>query len=274
MWHEYSAEATAEGKNFLPALQFLASVPAFPCEGGNAMKRFDRTNVALGLLMIGGLCGMTQKSAAQESRLIFTVHVSNFAAIDSKTFVDAEAFATAIFRKSGVEARCVTALGQSGEKLEETDAQKPFTLSHLRLSILPRVMADRFGMRDTVMGLAPGSGANRRQTYVFYAKVEALAQHPGSVDLAGPQYYNVTKALILGHLMAHEIGHILLNLEIHTATGIMRGDWNMKDLLDAASGRLVFSTQQAEVIRTDVARRMSQQENLQIAGVEIASAAR
>jgi hypothetical protein len=135
-------------------------------------------------------------------------------------------------------------------------------------------MADRFGLRDTVVGIAPGGGTDRKQTYVFYAKVEALALHPCNRDFAGPQYYNVTKGLILGHAIAHEIGHILLNLDIHSANGIMRGSWNTEDLLDAASGRLVFSKQQSEVIRAEVARRMSQQERLQTTGIEIASVAR
>jgi hypothetical protein len=233
------------------------------------MKGFNRTNLALGLMMVGGLCGMTQKSAAQDTRLAFTVHVSNPAGVDSKTLADAEKFATAIFRKSGVETQWVTDLGPSDEKLEETSGANSIGLSHLRLSILPRVMADRFGLRDTVTGIAPGGGLDRQQTYVFYAKVEALAQHPGSRDIAGLQYFQMTKALILGHVIAHEIGHILLNLDIHTGIGIMRGNWNMDDLLDAVSGHLVFTTQQGEVIRTEVARRMRQQENLPIAGLEI-----
>jgi hypothetical protein len=232
------------------------------------MKGFIGRTLAPGLMMVGGLCGMTQKSAAQDTRLAFTVHVSNLAGVDSKTLADAEKFATAIFRKSGVETRWVTSLGPSGEKLEETSGANSIGLSHLRLSILPRVMADRFGLRDRVTGIAPGGGPDRQQTYVFYAKVEALAQHPVNRDIAGPQYFQVTKTLILGHAIAHEIGHILLNLDIHTGIGIMRGNWNMDDLLDAASGHLVFTTQQAEVIRAEVLRRATDNETSEIARLE------
>ena len=141
------------------------------------MKRFNRTKSALGLIlmMIGGLCGITQKLAAQDARLAFTVHVSDFAGVDSKTLADAETFATAIFLKSGVETRWVKALGPSREKLGETVDPKSIGLSHLRLGILPRIMSDRFGLRDTVTGIAPGGGPDRQQTYVFYAKVEDLA---------------------------------------------------------------------------------------------------
>jgi hypothetical protein len=238
------------------------------------MKGFNRTNLGLGLMMIGGLCGMGQKVAAQDSRLVFTVHINNYADVDSKTLADAEKFASAIFRKSGVETRWVTDLGPSGEMLEYLSGPQSIILTNLRVTVLPRVMSDRFGLADKVTGLAPGNGLNRQQTYVFYSKVEALAQNPANPIIAGPRYFQVTKALVLGHAIAHEIGHILLNLEIHTATGIMRGNWDMNDLLDAASGRLVFSTQQAEVIRTEVTRRMGLQEKMKAAGIEIASVER
>ena len=238
------------------------------------MRGLNRTNLAVGLMILGGLCAVAQKSAAQDLRLSFTVHIRNYAGVDSKTLEEAEKFAGGIFRKSGVETRWVAALGPSGEMPEAESIVELSGLSNLRLSILPRGMSDRFRMRDTVMGLAPGSGENRHQIYVFYSKVEALAQHPGNPCLAGPEYYSVTKALILGHAIAHEIGHILLNLNIHTANGIMRGNWNMNDLLEAASGRLVFSKGQAEVIRAEVARRMNQEEILQTAGVETVNTAR
>jgi hypothetical protein len=235
------------------------------------MKGFNRANLGLGLMMIGGLCGTGQQVAAQQTSLVFTIHVNNYAGIDSKTLADAEKFASAIFRKSGVETRWVTTLGLSGEMLEYISGPESIKLTNLRVSVLPRVMADRFGLSDTVMGLAPGSGMNRQHSYVFYSKVEALAQSSENRFFAGPHYFQVTKALILGHAISHEIGHILLDLEIHTPTGIMRGNWTMNDLLDAASRRLVFSTQQAEVIRTEVTRRMGKQEQLKTAGIEIAS---
>jgi hypothetical protein len=238
------------------------------------MKGFNRTNLGLGLMMIGGLCGMGQTVAAQETSLVFTVHVNNYAGIDSKTLADAEKIATGVFRKSRVEVHWVTTLGPSSEILEGISGPESIKLTNLRLTVLPRIMADRFGLGDTVMGLAPGSGANRQQIYVFYSRVEALANSSENRFLAGPHYFQVTKALILGHAISHEIGHILLNLEIHTPTGIMRGNWTMNDLFDAVSGRLIFSTQQAEVIRTEVARRMGKQEQLKSAGIETASVER
>ena len=58
--------------------------------------------------------------------------------------------------------------------------------------------------------------------------------------------------------MAHEIGHILLNLSVHTPTGIMRGRWDLNDLRDIAEGSLGFTKQQGKVIQAEVTRRIQQ----------------
>jgi hypothetical protein len=50
---------------------------------------------------------------------------------------------------------------------------------------------------------------------------------------------------ILGHVIAHELGH-LLGLDSHSPTGIMRADWSRTDLEDAFSGNLLFARQRAE----------------------------
>ena len=40
-------------------------------------------------------------------------------------------------------------------------------------------------------------------------------------------------ATIMGRVTAHEIGHLLLGTNSHARTGIMRAQWNMKELLPA-----------------------------------------
>lgn len=93
--------------------------------------------------------------------------------------------------------------------------------------------------------------------YVFYSSVEGLARRQSKAHVGSAQ--------ILGHAMAHEIGHLVLNQESHSPTGIMRGDWNLKDLQDAIYGYLLFTPPQCEVIRAEVGRRISQQKALEAA---------
>jgi hypothetical protein len=62
---------------------------------------------------------------------------------------------------------------------------------------------------------------------------------------------------ILGNAIAHEIGHLLLNNQSHSASGIMRGDWNLWDLRNASYGYLLFTPQQAQAIQQEARRRWS-----------------
>ena len=89
--------------------------------------------------------------------------------------------------------------------------RRSFGPAHIQLDILPLLMAGRFGLPNNVMGLAPGTGSDRRLVYVFYSSVEALARRQSRAHLS--------TAVILGHAMAHEIGHLLLNQESHNGGG-------------------------------------------------------
>jgi hypothetical protein len=65
-----------------------------------------------------------------------------------------------------------------------------------------------------------------------------------------------THSQILGHAMAHELGHLLLDLRGHTNFGIMRGRWNVQDLRSASMGSLLFSSEERAPIREAASRRM------------------
>jgi hypothetical protein len=53
---------------------------------------------------------------------------------------------------------------------------------------------------------------------------------------------------ILSLAMAHEVGHLLLPLS-HSATGIMRAEWDGDDIRHAVVGQLAFTTMEASLIR-------------------------
>ena len=56
---------------------------------------------------------------------------------------------------------------------------------------------------------------------------------------------------MLGHVVAHEMGHLLLPLHAHSSSGIMQAGLNMQL---AAQGGLFFTASQAYQIRTQLAR--------------------
>jgi hypothetical protein len=73
--------------------------------------------------------------------------------------------------------------------------------------------------------------------YIFYSRIETLAAN-GDAGLSD----------ILGHAMAHEIGHLLLGPG-HSQVGIMQAEWTREDLASAARNQLSFTPQQIELLR-------------------------
>jgi len=63
-------------------------------------------------------------------------------------------------------------------------------------------------------------------------------------------------AAIPGHVMAHELGHLLLGAGSHSATGLMHVPWHKKELDGVAQGALIFSSQEGETMRRQVLTRL------------------
>lgn len=54
---------------------------------------------------------------------------------------------------------------------------------------------------------------------------------------------------LLGYIVVHELGHLLLGVGSHSADGLMRGKWDFAALQRAARGTLIFSPGEAERMR-------------------------
>jgi hypothetical protein len=73
---------------------------------------------------------------------------------------------------------------------------------------------------------------------VFVDRVTALAQQGRQDQWA-----------MIGGVMAHEIGHLLLGSNSHTDTGLMREIWTLKDLIRNRPDDWLFSRTQREELR-------------------------
>jgi hypothetical protein len=94
---------------------------------------------------------------------------------------------------------------------------------------------------DETMGIASGTSVERgRVAYVFYGRTE--------------QFSPLYRGRLLGHFMAHELGHLLLPQYSHSATGLMRARWNRDDLERAQHGQLRFTPEQASLIRSSASQ--------------------
>jgi hypothetical protein len=135
-------------------------------------------------------------------------------------------------------------------------------------------MSDRVGAPNNVMGRAPGSGPDRKMVYIFYSNVEARFWRLERAQGSARPYRPVSMDRILGHAIAHEVGHLLLNQQVHSAHGIMRGEWGFADFRDMTEGMFLFTPEQTEFLRADVRRRDTQQETIKVAALESPALAR
>jgi hypothetical protein len=204
------------------------------------MKKTLASAVMAAWILTGGLASLGKAAAAASSDgpARITVNVRNYAQLDRKTLVRAGEVARGLLQKAGVEVT-VTVLAPEEAYLEGA-AQGSLNLS---IKIMSREMTEKLRLPSTLMGLAPGEERERTEAFVFAQRAADLARQQTDAGLAE----------ILGHALAHEIGH-LFNLT-HCPQGIMHGDWDKHDLKEMAMGRLNFSPRQAEQIRAEAVRR-------------------
>ncbi len=62
---------------------------------------------------------------------------------------------------------------------------------------------------------------------------------------------------LLGRVIAHEIGHLLLNTTQHASTGVMRAAWSRAELRRDAPGDWTFLVDEAGTMRTALAMRQA-----------------
>ena len=184
--------------------------------------------VAMGLIA-SGLTGSNPAFGAEPERPAIRILVVNHLGRPRQDIlVRAQAEVTRIYAAAGV-------------RLVWTDPSR--TLPYLTIMIdseqhfgTPRGAAD-------AMGAAPAADeGNGRLAYAFYNHIEASSQH-----------YGTDVAKVLGSVIAHEIGHLLLGRRAHAIAGIMKATWKSPDMILIANSLLGFTNEQTRLIRSTVA---------------------
>lgn len=200
-----------------------------------------------------GLGSQTVPAAEPAPALQMTLFVYNMAQVAPHTLQKANQVAARIFRNAGIEVMVV--VDPPPFVQSETRPTFPPPRSFF-VQILSPEMANRLHLRSTVLGLAPGTPKEqgRNKVYVFDQVASRIALEQATDQVTKTVSLPADKGQILGYAIAHEIGHVLLNLAAHTKRGIMQAIWDRDALADIATGRLNFSPEQAERIRAEVAR--------------------
>jgi len=133
----------------------------------------------------------------------------------------------------------------------EGDANTPVDLlaDAIVLRILPKA-----GPSDDpkALGVALAPGPGGIYATIFFDRVCERVADP-VLSKAGARLEGV-----LGHAMAHEIGHLLLGMNSHSASGLMSAVWRVEDFRRLARGQFNFRPDEAARMRSEVARRNAQ----------------
>ena len=96
------------------------------------------------------------------------------------------------------------------------------------------------------MGIALLQRDSADHAAVFVSRVrETAARYP---ELVGVKE-------IMGCVIAHEIGHLLLHSNSHSSEGVMRADFRQTDLIRAVQRQLIFTPEERDTIQRNLINR-------------------
>ena len=209
---------------------FLLAVPAAFSPRLNATSRLDPIEPNRGL----------------------TIRVYDYVRLPEAEREQARRQAERIFARAGVPTRWITCALTPGET-SDPGCKEVVTPTDLVLRILSKEMAIRVPVTGKVFGYAVPSRDERFGTVanVFHHRVaELIALKRRRV---GGRLYS--EPVVLGHILAHELGHVLLGPNSHSRFGIMAFPWGPKQLKGCLNGGLLFSKRQAAKIQKEVRNR-------------------
>jgi len=191
---------------------------------------------ALGWLFIGVLSPVVGASPDTHTPPVsLTVSIFNDADLPASVLQQAESRARAVMSNAGVSLTWLDC-GVPGQWRTELGCQAVVFPTHFSV----RLVAGRKAPSDDIFGQAylnergEGNYANVYVTLLSSAKALSV----------------IKEGDLLGYVVTHELGHLLLGKESHSAGGLMRARWEVAQLQQGARGNLLFSRDETEKIRS------------------------
>lgn len=195
-----------------------------------------------------GMAGRTtlkeRLAAGQGVRL--TLRVYDYVPVDPEVLARAEKVTEAIFEESGIGIIWMDCSAVRGKLLPEPTCPSDMGPSDLVLRFLPRSMAMKLATPNEPLGFAQQCPETEPacELTVFYFRVDELASEEHRPEL------------ILGHVIAHEVAHVLIGPG-HSEGGILRREWSREELRRMSLGlQLGFTNAQSRQLQDAAQRRM------------------
>ncbi len=156
-----------------------------------------------------------------------------------------------ILSGSGIEAQVVAAVPDAGKSSPVANldlrrrAEDPEntcrSFREIGLEILPAAPP---GLKRGALGMAQPVASGGWIVKVFDDRIRDAAERE-----------NRRHAVILAHVMAHEIGHVLLSAKAHpSAWGLMSSVWTKFEYVQMARGLMFYTREQSRAMRMNLAK--------------------
>ena len=184
----------------------------------------------VGLMALAGWGARQLQGAGKTDYLV--VAIRNYAGVPPETLNLAEAQASKIFEKAGLIVEWwELPVSTEGKELPAADRPTVPPVAYLKLPPDSRIASLR--RSSGAFGCALGADVYVFAGRIFQATEEAKASLP----------------IALGHIMAHELGHVLLGENSHTPGGIMTPMFRPREFALMGMGSLLFTPAQAKRMR-------------------------
>jgi hypothetical protein len=170
--------------------------------------------------------------ALDDGKPTLAVLIDNVAHVPTSTLTNAQGHAVNVFRQADVEIRWLECSFQEAERRDPPGCQLPVDVPTIVVKILPEAEARRWTLPASILGFCLA-----RDVYLLLPGVQAAAENQC-----------IPVSLVLGHALAHEIGHGLLGPG-HSSDGLMRSKLGATEWKRAARSHLLFTPCDAHRVR-------------------------
>lgn len=174
-------------------------------------------------------------SSANPGADTLTVSIFNDAEVPPTVLAEGKARAALVLRRAGLDVSWMDC-GMPGSHPSNSGCTDIAFPRHLSL----RLVANHGGLTTDTFGQAYQDAQGEGAYVVVYF---------GVLSASGPAA-SVHTGNLLGLVIAHELGHLLLGLQSHSASGLMSPVWQADTLHLAARGSLFFTDAQQDRIRS------------------------
>lgn len=204
------------------------------------------SGVSFVVVALAGITGFTIPATAlageNDDSPTVTVLVHNYSQASPAILARAEREAGRIMVKAGLRVVWLECPRAASTADPPEPCQRAAEDTDMRLRVLSAPVQNEFG--DSVFGFSN----HPVLASVFYEHAVRRAKSDDA-EFEIP--------MILGGVIAHELGHLLLGSNRHSDVGIMQPRWTRSQVRQLTKGMLLFTTEQSMLMRSEARRRNS-----------------